>query len=195
MDSENEQAARKSVIRQRVRSLRGSLSSGERHEADERICDVLWRMDLLQECHVVIGYRSHRGEANIDRLLEHLLQSGKTLFAPRVVSPTELDLCPVRNLQADFSAGAFGIAEPNTSADLAPVEGVILVPGVAFDENGVRLGSGRGYYDRLLPRLGLGVISIGVAYECQIVSDLPFDPWDQLVDCVVTDVGILRRNF
>lgn len=70
-----------------------------------------------------------------------------------------------------------------------------LVPGVGFDANGIRLGRGAGFYDRALCALRAcgTVYAVGLAFECQIVPSLPFDPWDQAVDCIVTERRIISR--
>jgi 5-formyltetrahydrofolate cyclo-ligase len=129
-------------------------------------------------------------------LLEHFWQQGSEVLLPRccngrngimeayaVTSPMEL------------GPGCFGLVEPR--ADLArlvpdPRPRVILVPALAYDRRGFRLGFGGGYYDRFLPGLAVPPLLIGPAYQFQVVDRVPVEPWDQPVQILVTPEETLR---
>ncbi len=134
----------------------------------------------------VAGYQAIRGELPATSALYDAHMRGVHLVFPRV------DGEELRFHRWDGSPlvpGPFGIREPSATLPVvSPSElDVILVPGVAFDRAGNRLGYGGGYYDRVLaqPR-GL---AIGVAWSFQIVDALPVDPWDQPVDAILTESG------
>ncbi len=90
----------------------------------------------------------------------------------------------------DLVKGHFGILEPSSSAPVADPNGLdlILVPGIAFDREGGRLGRGRGYYDRLLA--GASAFKVGVCFDSQIVPEVPREPHDIRMDAVVTPSGV-----
>ena len=90
--------------------------------------------------------------------------------------------------------GPFGLSQPVAESPLVEVELVdaVIIPGVAFDACGRRLGYGGGYYDRLLPSLGAGCTRIGFAFAEQILAEIPAEPHDAVVDLVVTQNGVIR---
>ncbi len=90
--------------------------------------------------------------------------------------------------------GPFGLSQPVAESPLVEVELVdaVIIPGVAFDACGSRLGYGGGYYDRLLPRLGPDCMRIGFAFAEQILAEIPAEPHDAVVDLVVTQNGVIR---
>lgn len=143
-------------------------------------------MSLLHEAQTVVAYYSLDDEVDTHTLIDELLAVGKTVYLPKVVSDEEMVLCRYTGSES-LQQGAFGIMEPigpsmptNTTID------VVLVPGMAFDAQGHRLGRGKGYYDRFLialphPRPQL----IGVCFDFQKVDFVPTEPFDVAVDCVV----------
>jgi 5-formyltetrahydrofolate cyclo-ligase len=139
----------------------------------------------------VLAYVAIRNEVSTADLLLHVLDSGRSLYLPRVVrGRRELEIVKVSDLTDDLSAGAFGIPEPVdalAAAGQSEIDeiGVAIIPGVAFDSMGYRLGYGAGYYDRFMSRLSAGCMSIGVCFEEQLVAELPRDPWDIPVKRVV----------
>lgn len=124
---------------------------------------------------------------------------GERLQFYRVDAPT-FDAATDEHVFSNLAPGAFGILEPNEtlrsdpSRRVAPSEfDVLLVPGLAFDANGGRLGRGAGYYDRFLPLLPPKTRLFGLAFDEQIVAQVPTTPLDFAVDAVVTPTRILTR--
>lgn len=143
-------------------------------------------MPLLRDAQTVVAYYSLDDEVDTHGMIDELLAAGKTVYLPKVVSGEQMVLCRYTG-QESLQQGAFGIMEPfgpsmptNTTID------VVLVPGMAFDAQGHRLGRGKGYYDRFLsalsnPRPQL----IGVCFNFQKVDFVPTDPFDVAVDVVI----------
>lgn len=128
-------------------------------------------------------------EAATERIRDHALKAGKRLFYPRVGDGEELNFVRVESA-AELAPGRYGILEPRGGRVMAQSECeglIVFVPGVAFDLNGNRLGRGKGGYDRLLSRLGGETRLVGLAYEFQILAELPSEPWDQKVHHVITE--------
>jgi len=127
------------------------------------------------------------GEVDVWPLLAEALAAGKIAALPRFDSENNDYLaCHVQNPQTEVGPGQFGIREPKTGCPEIPLErlGLILVPGVAFDLRGCRLGRGRGFYDRLLA--GFHGIKCGVAFDEQMVEEVPTETLDVRMDFVLT---------
>ncbi len=112
----------------------------------------------------------------------------KKVYLPRIESKRSLVLCRVRSLSKDLKKGAYNIMEPKTLCKKWPADrmDVIIVPGVAFDKRGGRLGRGGGYYDSLL-RKAKKVMKIGLCFREQIVKKVPVEAHDVRVDKIITD--------
>lgn len=130
-----------------------------------------------------------RSEWDTLPLIELALASGKTVAAPRVNRATRmLELHALTGSARALVPGAYGVPEPDANADRVAPESVewVLVPGVAFDRTGRRLGYGGGYYDRLLPLIGRAPRVAG-AFDVQLVDRVPWAPHDVCVDVIVTE--------
>jgi 5-formyltetrahydrofolate cyclo-ligase len=126
-------------------------------------------------------------------LLEETLAGGKITALPRYDSVNnDYIACRVQNLQTEIGSGQFGIREPKAGCPEIPLErlGLILVPGVAFDLRGGRLGRGRSYYDRLLTEIQ--GIKCGVAFDEQIVETVPAGSLDVRMDFVLTPTRCVK---
>ena len=123
-------------------------------------------------------------------LLEAALARAKTVALPRVNRATRmLDICAITRLEHDAAPGYRGIPEPGAHCALIDIASIdwVLVPGVAFDPDGHRIGYGGGYYDRLLPLLRADARRVAAAFELQLVERVPAASHDVTVDAVVTE--------
>jgi len=152
---------------------------------------------LLREqgARTVMSYVSVRNEVRTQALIRSLLAEGIVVAVPLCV-PERLELVPCRmeNLEDDLEEGHFGIPEPKENKrQPLPLEELeaIIVPGVAFDRCGYRLGHGSGYYDLFLRRLPDGIAKIGLAYDWQVVAEVPRSDHDVPVDLVVTETEVI----
>ncbi len=177
--------------RERARKLRSALTGEERREKDREIFNNLMSMPEIQKARSVMIYLSFGSEVDTFRILEELLKSGKSVYAP-VTDPKTCHMTAVRvENQADLKRGAYGVAEPGGNTSLAPQElDVILIPGLVFDESGGRIGYGAGYYDRFLRKTN--AVKAALCYELQLVEKAETDPWDENVDCIVTERAVIR---
>ena len=134
-------------------------------------------------------------EVDVWPLLEETVAGGKIGALPRF-DPGSNDYvaCRVRHPQDEIGPGQFGIREPTAVCPEIPLERLelILVPGVAFDLHGHRLGRGRGYYDRLLPEIS--GIKCGVAFDEQIVEMVPAGRHDVRMDFVLTPTRYVKME-
>ncbi len=136
----------------------------------------------------VAAYAPVGRELDPDRLVQQALASGVTVYYPKSQGPV-LEFLAAR--PDELVTGPHGVPEPTGGTALpAAADVVILVPGVAFDARGVRLGRGLGCYDRALANYPTA-FRIGLAYELQILPSLPESPWDERMDVVATEARLI----
>ena len=178
-------AGPKQALRRTALDARRSLTDSERELASQQIADRLLTIPELLRARTVLTYAAQDDEADPSGLLAHLHDRGiRTLF-PRVKGP-RLELVAASDILT-LTLGYKGIREPTGPQVDPTVVDVALVPGVAFDVIGGRLGHGGGHYDRLLGGLPGTSLRIGVAFSCQLVPRVPRSELDEPVDIVVTE--------
>jgi len=186
----------KRAMRKRIIDAREALAPAARARASRAIARRIGALASFEGARVVLVTLPYRSEWNAALLARHALAAGKIVAAPRVDPPSRM-LRPLRvvDLDGDVEPGYRDIPEPRVSCPPVALDAIdwVLVPGVAFDAAGRRLGYGGGFYDRLLPLLPRGVPRVAGAFEAQIVDAVPAMPHDVAVDCVVTEVRTLHR--
>ncbi len=188
----------KKALRKEIFALRDSLSSAEIMARSKGIAAQLARLPFYRkEGLTIMFFLSFRSEVETRRMVEDNLARGNRVLVPRTESE-ERKLIPSQllNPEKDLVPGFYGIPEPGPGA-LRPVDpleiDLLIVPGVAFDLQGNRLGYGGGYYDRFFERLRPDVPLVALAFELQIVSRVPVDPWDRPMDWIVTEKRAIHR--
>ncbi len=179
----------KLAARQAMMAARDALPAAARLAASAAITARIAALPSYIAARTVLLTLPFRSEWDTLPLVEQALAAGKTVAAPRVNRATRmLDLHSLSDSARALLPGAYGIPEPEATADRVPPESVewVLVPGVAFDRTGRRLGYGGGYYDRLLPLLGRATRVAG-AFDLQLVDRVPWAPHDVCVDVIVTE--------
>lgn len=140
----------------------------------------------FRSAHTVLLYSSLPDEPDTHALIRRAAAAGKRVLLPVVTGETTMELREYRG-EAEMRRGAFGITEPQGEpfTDYAQID-LAVIPGVAFDAHGNRLGRGRGYYDRLLAKLkDLHVATMGVCFDFQKLTNVPTEPHDIKVDCIL----------
>jgi len=176
----------KGAIRARARARRATLT---RVDFAERIAQFAAALALAQGA-VVAGYDPIRDEADPRALMSELAALGHALALPCVVASRTALVFRVWKMGDALAPNAYGIAEPLPTAR-AVVPDVVLVPLLAFDDEGHRLGYGGGYYDRTFDSLPQAR-RIGIAYAGQEVENVPREPHDHRLDMIVTEKGVRR---
>ena len=140
-----------------------------------------------------IIYKSFGSEIETKPLFDRIVADGKMVVLPRVDQTSQtLMLHSVKSV-ADLQLSRWGIFEPATSAPIVALKeiGFVLIPGVAFDRTGSRLGYGRGYYDKLLSRADPTLARVAAAFSCQIIDKVPAGHFDQKIDTLITENEII----
>ena len=188
-------------LREQILTRRRQLPAAEAARRSRQIGDRLPGLKAYREARCLLAYASCRNEVDTWGIMARCLAEGKALALPRVEPEGRLSLCLVQQPSRELIRGYRGILEPPPGAPEVPREAIdlALVPGVAFDRLGNRLGQGGGYYDRLLgeirspavaSRRTARAVAVGLAYQFQVVSRVPAGVADHPVDLVVTESGV-----
>jgi 5-formyltetrahydrofolate cyclo-ligase len=133
-------------------------------------------------------------ELDTTPILTHILATGRTLVLPRMTTDNGAPALALHRVDSlnDLLPGKWGIREPRADAPLVTLSDIdfALVPGVAFDLEGNRLGYGKGYYDRLLAKRPASLTVAAVAFDCQVVDAVPVEPHDAKIDILITPSGV-----
>lgn len=187
----------KQQIRSEILNIRSNMSTEECCRKSHEICSRLIRTELYQKANVIYAYMAFKYEVDLTELIEEALKDQKQIAIPKITDGKMLFYYPEMNQQGEFQteSGYFKIKEPTSDAAKAQEPDVILFPGVAFDRSLNRIGYGKGFYDSYMQTIQkTGVISIGIAYECQLVSEIPTDPHDYRLDYILTEENLYEAG-
>jgi 5-formyltetrahydrofolate cyclo-ligase len=177
-----------------MREWRRSLSPEFRSCAGVEIIQKLAALDCYRAARTIHTYVAWQEEVENHELLRAMLQEGKRIITPKINSPAHLlENYLVTRFEA-LAPGAFGILEPSVERGALPFEDLsaidlVIVPGLAFDRQGNRLGYGGGYYDRLLEKIRAP--KAAPAFAAQILDAVPAEAHDQRVDFIVTEEEVI----
>ena len=182
--------ALKSELRQLTRTRNSQITPEQRRTLSAAAVSQLLSRPEFHGTQRILGYLPLKDELDVSAALESALHSGKTVALPRYL-PDQNTYCAalITETFASLSPGAFGILEPSASAAIMPLNQLdfVLVPGVAFDASGRRLGRGKGFYDRLLANVNsAGCIKCGIAADEQIVTGIPAEAHDIPMNLIIT---------
>jgi 5-formyltetrahydrofolate cyclo-ligase len=185
--------ARKATLRRSVLARRGKISSESRPVAAEAVAARVAALPETAAGGAILGFASFGGELPTDAVMAWVLGSGRRLLLPFVDGPV-LRAASVASID-DLAPGYRGIREPSERVAVDPsTADVVLVPGVAFDARGVRLGYGGGFYDSFLAELDARVVRVGLCFDVQIVDEVPAGEHDERVQIVVSEAREIRAK-
>jgi 5-formyltetrahydrofolate cyclo-ligase len=190
-------AEKKRALRAAALSQRNSLSEAEVLSRSRLIQGRALHFPRYLSSTAVALYSPIQNEIATDQILNHALKKAKKVFYPGTGSDSGLELIQIDSV-ADLQVGRFGIPEPTGNRELSQGEAedlMVFVPGVGFDLRGNRLGRGHGWYDRLLARLDPKAAFVGLAYEFQIVDEVPSEEWDQRVHFIITENRVIDCGY
>jgi len=177
----------KEALRLEVKARVAALAEAQRREGSTKAVSLLQQQSAWSQASSVLLYAPLGNELDIWPLLALALAAGKLVALPRFDPQTQqYTACRIRAPGEELSLGRYGIREPSKQCELVALNGLdlVLAPGVAFDLRGRRLGRGKGYYDRLLAKVRGK--TCGVAFDEQIVCEVPVQPHDSDVNCILT---------
>jgi 5-formyltetrahydrofolate cyclo-ligase len=177
----------KAELRTAAREQLRRLTGEEKRGYSETLREKLKSLPLWQKAQSVLLFAPRQDEPDLWPLAQVALSTGKRVALPRFVAATEIyEAACILNAATEVLPGKFGILEPAPICKVADLKqlDLVLVPGLAFDRHGYRLGRGKGFYDRLLA--AVSGRTCGVAFDAQLIATLPVEPHDVPLNCILT---------
>jgi len=183
----------KAELRRQISATLKNLSPADRKSGSKKICAELQRRDFFKPANSILFFAPLENEPDIWPLLTGALAGNKIVALPCFDAEAQrYKSRQVKNLHVEIISGQFGIREPMIGCMEIPLDDLdlILVPGVAFDSRGNRLGRGKGFYDRLLEKFRGK--KIGIAFDEQIVGNVPTESLDVKMDFILTPTRCIK---
>jgi 5-formyltetrahydrofolate cyclo-ligase len=184
-------AIKKKELREQLLERLLSLTKEELKRRSKNVERLLSSLPIYKKAKVVMAYYPLKGEVDVLEMIGKDLKTKRFCFPVVNLEKKELEICEVKDLGEDFVSGPFGVRQPDRKRtkkiDIEEID-MIIVPGLAFDREKNRLGRGAGFYDRFLKRINPPTKKIGIAFEFQVLENLPIHPpVDEKVDTVVSE--------
>lgn len=187
----------KDEIRSNIAKALAKLTDREIKDKTNRIEKRLFEFANFLESNIVLLYINSDCEVNSFKIIEKCLNYKKIVILPAFdTTKHEMKLMKIDNIDTDLTPGPRGILEPDASrCNAVPIEciDIAIIPGVAFDEKGGRIGSGDGYYDRLIPNLPITTRKVALTFEDQIIPQIQMEAHDKHVDIIITEKRIIYK--
>lgn len=178
----------KSKLRGRLRDRYKELDFEYKNSADKRIIERLIHHDLYETCNTIFMYASIGNEVDTHSLLHIAYQQGKTIALPKCKNDGQMEFF---RYDGRLEEGRYRIPEPQTNEIIYPGDkDIMIIPGLAFDSRGYRIGQGGGYYDRYLEKHTC--VSVGVCRESFLLNEVPICWNDLPVDYVITENNVYQ---
>lgn len=178
----------KNDLRNKYKSIRRNMTSAKKSDSDSRIFERIIALDSYKSCDIVLTFVSTEIEVDTHKLIEYSLKIGKTVAVPKCISGTRQMEFYIINSFEDLEVATFSVLEPKTdicSKLLNFENSICIIPGLAFDYSGYRLGYGKGYYDRFLA--DYNGINIGICYCPCTLNKLISGRFDKPIDILITE--------
>lgn len=187
----------KRQIREEMARMLASISESDLAEKRRQIEERLFDFANFQEARIPLLYIHGPGEFDSKNILKRCQDENKIVILPlRGKENSKIALLKVDDLKRDLRAGAVETLEPDPKrCKKVPLEciDIAVLPGIAFDEKGGRLGRGIGYYDRLIPKLPSTTRKVALCLEGQMLTQAPLEPHNKSVDIIITEERIIYK--
>jgi len=187
----------KDALRAEARARLRAVDPAERQRAGERVAERVWTLPEIEGARSLLLYAALPEEMPTEPIAREALRRGITVVYPRCIPAVRtMTLHALADLAELRASGSYGILEPDPACprrDPGEIDAV-LVPGLAWDRRGGRLGRGAGYYDRLFADPAWRGFRCGLFFAAQESPDLPLDPWDAPLHAVVTEQEVVRNE-
>lgn len=183
----------KNEVRQLIKAYRQKLTDEDVKIQSRLIIDRLKKSDIYKTSENVFLYISYNREVDTYMLLSQCFMDGKKVYAPKVLSKTDMEFYCIQN-EHDLVSGYMGIMEPSDSCEKAKTrDGLFIMPGLAFDYDFHRIGYGGGFYDRYLSEDNT-FIKAALAFDFQLLESIPYEEHDLKPDYIITQTQFIRRE-
>lgn len=194
----NEISNKKKQIRREKLKIRREMNIEEKSNYDKIIKDKFFESSFYKESENIFIYISYDSEINTKDIITRAIKEGKKIYVPRTEFSTKLMNAVIIENFDNLVESRYGILEPKKDEPFIDPNDLdlIVVPGVAFDKNGGRVGYGAGYYDRYFKRINnenkSKIVKLALAYDFQLMDKVPTDEEDVLIDAVMTEKQFIK---
>ena len=189
--------AAKIQIRDDISQIISAMPENERAEKTRAIENRLFEFANFLEAKIALLYVNSDYEVQTENIIKRSYQYNKIVVLPSFdPEKFEMSLMKVDHFAKNLVPGPRNVLEPDaTRCKAVPMEriDIAIIPGLAFDEKGGRIGTGRGYYDLLIPKLAITTRKVALTFEEQIVAQIPMESHDKYVDIIITDKRIIYK--
>ncbi len=188
---------KKIEIRTGIGKALEALKSSELTKKTNKIEERLFDFANFLEAKISLLYLNTSYEVNTQKIIKKCFKYHKVVVLPAFSEEKRrMTLMKVDRFGSDLIPGPRSVLEPDPSrCKSVPIESIdiAIIPGIAFDEKGGRIGTGRGYYDKLIPDLSITTRKVALALECQILPQIPMESHDKHVDIIITEDRIIYK--
>jgi 5-formyltetrahydrofolate cyclo-ligase len=188
---------KKSELREEITKKLAALPAKEIAEETKAIENRLFDFANFLEAKIALMYVANKSEVPTGNILRRTYDYNKIVVLPAYDTENfGMALMKVDSLDKDLQEGPRGILEPDAArCKVVPIEriDIAIIPAIALDEKGGRIGSGEGYYDRLIPRLAITTRKVALALEHQIIPQVPIESHDKHVDIIITEDRVIYK--
>ena len=192
-----ETGAAKIQTREDIANILSALAEDDKSKKFRAIENRLFEFANFLEAKIALLYINGDNEVQTGNIIKRAYSYNKIVVLPAFDPKTfEMELMKVDKVAQELKPGPRGVPEPNaTCCKIVPIDriDIAIIPGIAFDEKGGRIGTGRGYYDRLIPKLAITTRKVALTLEEQIVPQVPMESHDKHVDIIITDKRIIYK--
>ena len=189
--------AAKIQIREDIAEIISALAESDIAKKVRAIEERLFEFANFLEAKIALLYVSGDNEVQTRNIIKRAYSYNKIVVLPAFDPKTfEMELMKVDKFAQELKPGPRGVPEPNADrCKIVPIDriDIAIIPGIAFDEKGGRIGTGRGYYDRLIPNLAVTTRKVALTLEDQIIPQVPMESHDKYVDIIITDKRIIYK--
>ncbi|MGG7178868.1 5-formyltetrahydrofolate cyclo-ligase [Clostridium paraputrificum] len=189
----------KQSIRKAIISKRDSIDTKSKMAMDGRIKDKLKESIFYKNSRNIFIYIGFGSEIDTAKYIEEFLLEGKEIFVPRTDMKNKVMEAVKINSLMELTESSYGILEPDIEVEAINKNDIdlVILPGVAFDKSGGRIGYGGGYYDKYLEGMNSDIVKLAITYDFQVLDEVPFEEHDIKADYIITecrDINLLYDN-
>ena len=182
---------RKKGLRQKMLAMRRALSANEPESRSSSLKENILSLPEYKNAKKIMAFLAMKGESNLDGFIRQALLDGKEVYIPVCLPERQMEAGRLIDME-HFEKGPLGLRNLPAGYEVTSPESLdlVLIPGLAVSQEGIRLGMGAGYYDRYLARVPFEK-RVAALWDFQVIPDIPSEPFDQKIAKIVTDKSVI----
>ena len=182
---------RKKGLRQKMLAMRRALSANETESRSSSLKENILSLPEYKNAKKIMAFLAMKGESNLDGFIRQALLDGKEVYIPVCLPERQMEAGRLIDME-HFEKGPLGLRNLPAGYEVSSPESLdlVLIPGLAVSQEGIRLGMGAGYYDRYLARVPFEK-RVAALWDFQVIPDIPSEPFDQKIAKIVTDKSVI----